>query len=156
MGNKINIVELLKDAPFGTKLYSPLVGECILQRVRKDGAYPIVAMSVRTCKYASFDMYGRYLYYEDDGECLLFPSKDCRTWENFKAPWSYRHFAPFQQILYKEQSYGKWQAGLYSHYQQEEDKVEGHKIIGKEEYVFGDDLILPYSGNEDKLGKETE
>lgn len=33
MENKINIAELLKDCPKGTKLYSPLCGECYFDRL---------------------------------------------------------------------------------------------------------------------------
>lgn len=151
MKQKINVAEILEEAPKGTKLWCDAYGNVTLDKI-DNAIFPISLYDKKGEPYRLTHNGSLYDY----TPCILWPSKDCRTWENFKAPWSYRHFAPFQQILYKEQSYGKWQAGLYSHYQQEEDKVEGHKIIGKEEYVFGDDLILPYSGNEDKLGKETE
>lgn len=33
MGTKLNIVEILKDKPQGTKLYSPACGKCTLEEV---------------------------------------------------------------------------------------------------------------------------
>lgn len=47
MENKINIAEILRDMPKGTKLYSPLFGECNLDNVctsdRK--TYPITLLT---------------------------------------------------------------------------------------------------------------
>lgn len=38
MEKKINIIEIIKDCPKGTKLYSPLCGECEFYRVyRRNG-----------------------------------------------------------------------------------------------------------------------
>lgn len=37
MENKINIAEILRDMPKGTKLYSPLFGKCELVGVGTDG-----------------------------------------------------------------------------------------------------------------------
>lgn len=44
MENKINIAEILRDMPKGTKLYSPLFGECNLDKVCTSNreTYPIV------------------------------------------------------------------------------------------------------------------
>lgn len=36
MGNKINIAEILKDCPKGTKLYSPIYGEVELSQICKN------------------------------------------------------------------------------------------------------------------------
>ena len=81
----INIAELLKDAPEGMKLYSPLFGEVEFAEVMDTDYVPIRVMK---CGYGKrFDEYGRYMGNEyPDSECLLFPSKDCRTWEGWKLP----------------------------------------------------------------------
>lgn len=79
---KINIAEILKNAPKGTKLYSPICGECELDCVSIGLDYPI---SVKT-KYTdhSFGKNGLFVNFEKDGECLLFPSKENRDWNTFK------------------------------------------------------------------------
>lgn len=78
MENKLNIAEILKDCPKGTKLYSPLCGECELSEI--DGN------TIRI-----FDSNANYYLYHDGsyvktGECLLFPSKENRDWGKFKKP----------------------------------------------------------------------
>jgi hypothetical protein len=81
----INIAKLLKGAPKGMKLYSPLLGEVEFAEVMDTDYVPILVM----CGLIGerFDKYGRYKGNEyPDAECLLFPSKEVRTWEGWKAP----------------------------------------------------------------------
>jgi hypothetical protein len=81
----INIAELLKDAPKGMKLYSPLFGEVEFMEVGTDKLLRVHDKERNGVR--SFDFYGRYFYETfPDAECLLFPSKDCRTWEEWKLP----------------------------------------------------------------------
>ena len=81
----INIAELLKDAPEGMKLYSPLLGEVEFAEVMDTKYMPIRVM--KRGYGLRFDEYGRYMGNEyPDSECLLFPSKDRRTWEGWKLP----------------------------------------------------------------------
>jgi hypothetical protein len=78
----INIAKLLKDAPKGMKLYSPLLGEVEFAEVMDTGYMPIRVM--KRGYGLRFDEYGRYMGNEyPDSECILFPSKDCRTWEEW-------------------------------------------------------------------------
>lgn len=80
---EIDLVEILKDCPIGTKLYSPVCGECRLMSVNpQDKFYPI---KVETClDIHDFTRDGRIFIAEDEGECLLFPSKNQRDWSKFK------------------------------------------------------------------------
>ena len=81
----INIAELLKNAPKGLKLYSPLFGEVEFAEVMDTDYVPIRVM--KRGYGLRFDEYGRYMGNKyPDSECLLFPSKDCRTWEWWKLP----------------------------------------------------------------------
>lgn len=75
----INIAELLKDAPKGMKLYSPICGHCKLSSILHDDGIRVIAHDVPF----RFDKYGRFCS-AYDAECLLFPSKDC-TWEGWEA-----------------------------------------------------------------------
>lgn len=78
MEKELNLIEILKDVPKGTKLYSPIFGECEFENVDSDGVYVIHNGVVRIFSYD-----GRY--YEGFGECLLFPSKENKDWLSFKA-----------------------------------------------------------------------
>lgn len=81
----INIAKLLKDAPKGMKLYSPLLGEVEFAEVMDTGYMPIRVM--KRGYGLRFDKYGRYMGNEyPDAECVLFPSKEVRTWEGWKLP----------------------------------------------------------------------
>ena len=81
---ELNLVEILKDASRGMKLYSPLFGECELIEV-KDGE---IQVNADTKGYFSFSEKGRI--YKDCGECLLFPSKDNRNWSTSKVEESFQ------------------------------------------------------------------
>ena len=83
METKINIAEILKDKPQGTKLYSSACGKCELKEA-DDKSFKV---SFYSSKFGFmnggegiFDKNGN-LY--DDGECIVFPSKEMRDWSKF-------------------------------------------------------------------------
>ena len=84
MENKINIAEILRDYPKGTKLYSPMFGECELIGV-DDSKYPIVIKAQRIDGAISKGIMkdGRYFDGYKDAECSLFPSDKMRDWDKF-------------------------------------------------------------------------
>ena len=84
MENKINIAEILRDMPEGTKLYSPLFGKCNLDEVCTSDreTYPITLLTSVDAS-ASFTKNGHYLNGFEDTECLLFPSAKMRCWDKF-------------------------------------------------------------------------
>lgn len=84
MENKINIAEILRDMPEGTKLYSPLFGKCECIKV-VNGEYPIVikAQSANGAVTEDFSGNGRFIDGLEDAECLLFPSAKMLCWDRF-------------------------------------------------------------------------
>lgn len=83
MEAKINIAKILKDKPQGTKLYSSACGKCELKEA-DDKSFKV---SFYSSKFGfmnggegTFDKNGN-LY--DDGECIVFPSKEMRDWSKF-------------------------------------------------------------------------
>ena len=81
-----NLVEILKNAPKGLELYSPVGGKVKLYSVKPNDIYPIVVENSLKNIYW-FDEYGRI---NEKGECLLFPSKENRDWNGW------------QKMLFKE------------------------------------------------------
>lgn len=83
MENKINIAEILKDKPQGTKLYSSACGKCNLVSV-DDKSFKI---SFYNSKFGFMNGGEGYLDKNgklyDDGECVVFPSKEMRDWSKF-------------------------------------------------------------------------
>lgn len=81
MKNNINIAEILKDCPKGTKLYSPLFGDVTFEEV--DSSYiNTIKIRYNSNSYTTFHKTGLYYNYEG-AECLLFPSSEMRDWSKF-------------------------------------------------------------------------
>lgn len=83
MANKINIAEILRDCPEGTKLYSLLYGKCEFERISNNNEFPVVVHSEIRVPSISFTKYGHYLYEVEDADCVLFPSDKMRCWSKF-------------------------------------------------------------------------
>lgn len=83
MKEKINIAKILKDKPRGTKLYSSACGKCKLEEV-DDKSFKI---SFYNSKFGFMNGGEGYLDKNgklyDDGECIIFPSKEMRDWSKF-------------------------------------------------------------------------
>ena len=88
MENKINIAEILRDMPKGTKLYSPLFGKCKLVGVDTDEDGDFICVEIffqdeRVRESRTFSSDGRYFGWYEDAECMLFPSDRMRSWSKF-------------------------------------------------------------------------
>ena len=118
MNENLNLVEILKDCPKGTKLYSPIYGDVELEEVyiNDDKSYPIrVKISKNT--FNSFSEDGRN-YREYNGECMLFPSKDNRDWSKFKPKkpkFDPKTFQPFDKVLVRDGNLGNWKNLFFSY-----------------------------------------
>ena len=75
MNKELNLVEILKNVPSGTKFWSDIEGEITFSRVSDDSEYPIITFNNNYTKNGC--------YYLGKGQCVLFPSKDQRDWSKF-------------------------------------------------------------------------
>ncbi len=81
----MNISEILKYCPKGTKLYSLVDGIVTLESVDTTKQYPIeVTTEGENTSYFTKD--GKVFVTRPNGECVLFPSKDQRDWNKFRLP----------------------------------------------------------------------
>ena len=112
----MNIAEILEKAPKGTKLYSPVFGECELEAVYLNSCYPIMV----TTKQSTYRFTSEGLLYnnERNGECMLFPSRDNRDWNTFKK-FDINTLKPFDRVLVRDSDKGLWHIDFYSHYKKE-------------------------------------
>lgn len=81
---KINVAEILKNKPRGTKLYSMIHGKCSFEAVTDE----IFKINFCTSKFGltqsgecTLIKFGN-MY--DGGECIIFPSKEMRDWSKFQ------------------------------------------------------------------------
>ena len=84
MNENLNLVEILKDCPKLTKLYSTIFGE--VEFIECDNLYQIIV--IKETKYYCFTSEGVFIFKGikyNTGECTLFPSKDQRDWSKFKV-----------------------------------------------------------------------
>ena len=119
MNENLNLVEILKDCPKWTKLYSPLYGDVELLSVTQNngGEYPI-EIKINETSYEYFTIDGR-VFAEYDGECLLFPSKEQRDWSKFNPHTNQTKFdpntlQPFDKVLVKCLEDDYWSCDLFS------------------------------------------
>ena len=123
MNENINLVEILKDCPQGTKFYSPMFGEVTFGYIDEDCSYPIKLITKDGFMY-SVSAKGEY-YVSYGGECTLFPSKEQRDWDKFTAPWYKKEkFDPktlksFDRVLVRDCFRDKWNCSIFSHIEPE-------------------------------------
>ena len=114
MNENLNLVEILKDCPEGTKLYSPIIGEVEFKRI-KYSEYPIVTCSTNGNRILLFTKEGLFF---SEGECImLFPSKDQRDWSKFKIKkpkFDPKTLQPFDKVLVKYLKDDYWSCDLFS------------------------------------------
>lgn len=85
----INIAEILKNCPKGTKLYSPFLGDVYVERII--GSRVIVNTMDKNKTSYEFDQFGVF-FLASNGECMLFPSKEQRNWSRFDSQVSVSYF----------------------------------------------------------------
>ena len=118
MNENLNLVEILKDCPKGTKLYSTAFGDVHFYRISDNEEYPIGIAVAGNSDYRTLTCDGK-LWRDYGSECILFPSKEQRDWSKFTAPWykkdrfDLKTLQPFDKVLVKVGSY--WRIELFSH-----------------------------------------
>ena len=134
MEQKLNIAEILKDKPRGTKLYSMIHGKCSFEAVTDE----IFKINFCTSKFGltqsgecTLIKFGN-MY--DGGECIIFPSKEMRDWEKFSWKKGDVLISSDGSI---EVIFDKWYDDTYTsfycrHYLNSEDK---NKIVYYEEFL---------------------
>ena len=118
MNENLNLVEILKDCPEGTKLYSTVYGDVELVRVYlDDNTYPIEIKIDEGSDMIYITNDGRLLD-EFPGECTLFPSKEQRDWSKFnvkKHRFDPKTFQPFDKVLVRNCDADKWKCAHFSY-----------------------------------------
>ena len=86
MNENINLVEILKDCPKGTKFYSSVYGELIYSSMYTDSPSPkIYFINENNRSIVGYYRDGRL--HATKGECTIFPSKDQKDWNKFSTSW---------------------------------------------------------------------
>ena len=121
MNENLNLVEILKDCPKGTKLYSTIHGEVEFDGVSNKDIYKI-EYKTKTSEVYGITPDGRFLSCFD-GECILFPSKDQRDWGKFKVKkpkFVPKTLRPFDKILARNGHSENWNCDIFSNINDDE------------------------------------
>ena len=120
MNETIDLTKILKNCPIGTELWSDNYG--IVKFVKVGTEYDDTPINVELAN-------GHLAKYTKEGwwnknfpaNCLLWPSKDCRDWFKFTAPWYKKEkFDPktlkaFDKVLVSDTDGGRWKINIFSH-----------------------------------------
>ena len=85
MNENIDLTKILKDCPEGTEFWSDNYRKVRFKCINTSLELPVTVR--RTDGYNAY--YTEEGWYSSDfpASCLLWPSKDCRDWSKFTAPW---------------------------------------------------------------------
>lgn len=147
----MNIAEILKDCPKGTKLYSSLYGEVEFVKVKDNTIYPIVVSCLEFENYImKFDKDGKNMTAHK--EPTLFPSKTQRDWSKFIVPdqlndqETKHQFKPFDKVLVRDTDDSKWNCDFFL--KMIHDNHAKFKCIVCGAWA----QCIPYEGNEHLFG----
>lgn len=139
---KLNIAELLKDCPKGTKLYTTVWGDVKFIKLCDMGMITVLPIS------NPYNTLNRKLLYSDgrftlDGECILFPSKENRDWSTFQRPFkdgdvvTYKLRGSLVAFIYKKRTSTMLVESYFALYAQDMGFcVDSDIALKKEEIVF--------------------
>ena len=116
MNEKLDLVEILKDCPKGTKLYSTVYSEVKFDGIENGSEYPV--RFVKSDGYIGSVTAQGLVLACFDGECILFPSKEQRDWSKFKPKqpkFDPNTLKPFDKVLVRDDRNEKWQCSLFSY-----------------------------------------
>ena len=118
MNKNLDLVNILKNCPKGTKLYLSVIDRDVtLLLVKESREYPIRVIEERNKVEFDITRSGRLLKEFPDGEIVLFPSKNQRDWSKFKTPvkkFDYGALKPFDKVLVRDLNNESWKCSLFS------------------------------------------
>ena len=119
MNENIDLTKILENCPVGWEFWSDNYGKVRFKCINKSYDRPIFVKRTD----------GGNAYYTKEGwcskdfsaSCLLWPSKDCRDWSKFTAPWYKKEkfdpktLQPFDKVLVRDTNSEKWKIQFFSH-----------------------------------------
>ena len=138
MNENLNLVEILKDCPKGTELYSTIFGEVTFNKIEEDQGYPITFTIKNREDIISVASDGRHLL-DFDGDCTLFPSREQRDWSKFKVnkqKFDPMTLHPFDKVLVRDGNEYCWCCDLFSNIIDGEEIYKYLCVSGAFEYCI--------------------
>lgn len=143
---EINLVEILKNVPKGTKFYCTPYGDVEFNGVSEEKDYPILFLCTSAngdeCELNVTSKGKIYEYF--NGECVFFPSRDNRDWSTYKytPPQLKEEFKPYDRVLVRNDN-NEWEPQFFSHISHY-NKSYPYGTMDGCVYMY----CIPYEGNE--------
>ena len=118
MNENIDLTKILENCPHGTEFWSDNYGK--VQFLRIDTGFECPVFVKRTDGYNAYYTKEGWCNIDFPASCLLWPSKDCRDWSKFKAPWYKKEkfdpktLQPFDKVLVRDNKSCEWKVDFYS------------------------------------------
>ena len=118
MNENIDLTKILQDCPEGWEFWSDNFGKVKFKYIDKSYDEPILVK--RTDGYNAYYTEEGWCSIDFPASCLLWPSKDCRDWSKFTAPWYKKDkfdpktLQPYDKVLVKYLD-NPWKVDFYSH-----------------------------------------
>ena len=147
----LNLAEILKDCPKGTKLYSPIFGEVEFNCIYKNGTIECE----NECGVWYFNIDGTITIGNVKSQIImLYPSKDQQDWSKFKVKSNKPKFdpqtlKPFEKILGRDEDNQKWNCGFFSH--KDESMAYSYRCVGTP-FIY----CIPYNDDTKHLVNTTD
>ena len=149
---ELNLCEILKDCPKGTRLWSPVYGNVYLKEIKQCSGAPIRLEAVG---FPDISVYPDGRFYDIEGtECIIYPSKENRDWSTWKNPKSKverfdkKTLKPFDRVLVRvDIDDFAWTCNLFSHLNKDGEPC------GTENYPI---YIIPYNDDTKHLVGTTD
>ena len=126
MNENLNLIEILKDCPKGTKLYSIVHGDVYFHEIRNHPRYPIAVTMKDKFDIQTFTSDGKILF-NTEGECVLFPSKEQKDWSKFnpkQSKFDPKTMQPFDKVLARLENQGIWFCEWFSFIEKETNLIK--------------------------------
>ena len=123
MNENIDLTKILKDCPEGIVFWSDNYGEVKFLRIDTSLENPI--RMKRSDGYSVSYTKEGWCRIEFPASCLLWPSRDCRDWSKFTAPWYKKErfdpktLQPFDRVIARSYCDDEWDCDIFSHINQE-------------------------------------
>ena len=140
MNENLNLIEILKDCPKGTKLYSTVYGDVEFISIANCCLDNPIGIKCKDFSYWLTSNGKMTKYY--DGECVLFPSKDQRDWSKFKPKqhkFDPKTLKPFDKVLVQCGKSESWKVQLFSHI------IEDEKLYPYVCIAYNYEYCIPYN-----------
>lgn len=125
MNENINLCEILKDCPEGTKFFSYIHGQVEFVKIDPTFSHPIIVQATPRIGVKRLKSFSAEGYYDNayDGACSLVPSLEQPDWSKWKCPkpkkpkFDPSTLKPFDKVLVRGECKGNiWRCSLFSNY----------------------------------------